>query len=424
MSAYSRAVPRCAGGLAAGALARYLLAATLVRAADAAAAVGLVLLATSPAAPVAGGARTGGLLAAGLTAPHLLGPLLARRLDGARDGRALLALAFAAYGAALGGAALLLDRGALAPAAALVVVAGPCGPLLTGGLSSRLRSVAHGDQRAERRAEGFDAITYGVAGSAGPAAVAAIAALTSPLAAVLALATSAISAAAVTLTLPRDPAAADARAALSPGAALRAVAANGPLRRVGAATMLTAFGGGALSVIAVLLAWDVGARPGVGAALVAAFGLGNLAGALLVTAFPLRGDPERLALRWAVAIAAGFALCAVAPTRPLAIAAFALAGAPNAPFVAATLAARSRHAPPGARAQVFVWMAGAKVAMGAAGAALAGAAAGAGPRALLAGAAPGGAAAGAGPRALPAGAAGAAPAATAGAAVARRLTAV
>src|SRR3954468_20730953 len=108
------------------ALARYVLAATLVRAADAAAAVGIVLLAASPAAHVAGGARTGGLLAAGLTAPHLLGPLLARRLDAARDGRGVLALAFAAYGAALGAAALALDRGALTPAAALVVAAGIC----------------------------------------------------------------------------------------------------------------------------------------------------------------------------------------------------------------------------------------------------------------------------------------------------------
>jgi hypothetical protein len=370
-----------------GALPRYLVAATLVRAADAAAAVGLVLLATSPGAHVAGGARTGGLLAAGLTAPHLVGPVLARRLDAARDGRGVLAAAFAGYGAALGGAALLLERGALAPAAALVVVAGTCGPLLTGGLSSRLQSVAAGAPAARRRAEGFDAITYGVAGSAGPAAVAALAALTGPLAAVLALAASAIAAAAVTLTLPPDPSTADAEAPLSPGAALRAVAATGPLRRIGAATMLTAFGGGAIAIVAVLLARDLGSSPGAGATLVAAFGLGNLAGSLLVTAFPRSGDPERVALRWAVAIAAGFALCALAPTRPLAIAAFALAGAPNAPFIAATLAARSRHAPPGARAQVFAWMAGSKVAMGAAGAAVAGAAAGAGPRVLMAGAA-------------------------------------
>src|SRR3954447_8949319 len=88
MSAYSADPPKVARRPGAGPLARYVVAATLVRAADAAAAVGLVLLATRPAAHVAGGARTGGLLAAGLTAPHLLGPLLARRLDAARRARA------------------------------------------------------------------------------------------------------------------------------------------------------------------------------------------------------------------------------------------------------------------------------------------------------------------------------------------------
>src|SRR4051812_8738485 len=378
------------------ALARYILAATLVRAADAAAAVGIVLLAASPAAHVAGGARPGGLLAAGLTAPHLLGPLVARRLDTARDPRVALAVAFAAYGAALAAAALLLGRAPVALPAVAVVAAGTCGPLLTGGLSSRLRGVAGRDARAE----GWDAVTYGVAGSAGPAAVAAIAALTSPLTALLGLAASAVAGAALALTLPPEPARDRPGGArpLTAGAALRAIATTGPLRRVAATTMLTAFGGGALSVVAVLLAAALGAGPGSGATLMAAYGLGNLAGSLLVTAVPQRGEPERRAVGWATVIAAGFALCALAPSYPLALVAFALAGAPNAPFITATLAARAEYAPPGARAQVFVSLAGAKVAMGAAGAALAGAAAGADPRALLVGAAavalasPGGAA--------------------------------
>jgi hypothetical protein len=47
------------------------------------------------------------------------------------------------------------------------------------------------------------------------------------------------------------------------------------------------------------------------------------------------------------------------------------------------LAGRSRYSPPEARAQVFVSLAGVKIAAGSAGTALAGAAMGAGPRALL-----------------------------------------
>src|SRR3954471_16650793 len=351
-------------------LVRYVAAATRGPGADGAAAVGLVLVATSADAGLANAALVGGLLATGLTAPHLFGPWVARGLDRARDGRRLLAAAFALYGLTLAAAALLLGRAPLTAVAVPVLLAGLCGPLLTGGLSSRLSAIAGRGKRSQRRAQGWDAVSYGLGGSAGPALVAILAAAATPVVAVVALGAAAVLAAGWTLTLPRrrTPPAAP-REPLPVRAALRLMAVHRALRRAGVAAMLTGFSTGALSVIAVLFGHALSPRPGAGATLAAMFGLGNLAGALLVTAFPLRGDPERLALRWAVAIAAGFALCAVAPTRPLAIAAFALAGAPNAPFIAATLAARSRHAPPGARAQVFVWMAGAKVAMGAAGAA-------------------------------------------------------
>src|SRR4051794_6172766 len=167
-------------GDARGPLARYLAAATLARGADAGAPVGLALLATSSG--LRHGAAVGGLLAAALTAPHLLGPWVARRLDAAQDGRRLLAAAFLAYGAAVAGAALLLGRVEVALVVVAVVVAGTCGPLLTGGLSSRLAPTA-GDGL-----EGWDSLSYGLGGTGGPALVAIATAATSPLAAVLALA--------------------------------------------------------------------------------------------------------------------------------------------------------------------------------------------------------------------------------------------
>jgi hypothetical protein len=358
------------------ALPRYLFVATLVRAADGGAAVGLVLL---------GGPRLGGLLAACLTAPHLLGPALARRLDSARDDRTLLAAAFAGYGVALAAAAALLGQ-APAFAALAAACAGACGPLLTGGLSSRLESVARGPARDLRRAEGWDAVTYGIGGSAGPAAVAILAAVTSPLAATFALAGAAGVAALLCLTLPPGP----SRAAAEPlpvTATLRALAGRGPLRRVGVATVLSALGLGGLPVIAVALGSALGAPPSAGAALVASFGLGNLAGSLLVTAFPLRGEPERLTARHVAVMGGILGLAALAPSYPLAIAAFAALGAANAPYFTATLAARARYAPPGARAQVFVSLAGAKVAFVSLGTTLAAAGAGLGARPLLAAAA-------------------------------------
>ena len=354
---------------AAGPLARYLAAATLARGADAGAPVGLALLATgSPAGPAAGG-----LLAAALTAPHLLGPWVARRLDAARDGRWVLAAAFAGYGLALAAGALLLGRAPLALAAAAVVLAGTCGPLLTGGMSSRLAATA-GEGR-----EGWDALSYGLGGTGGPALVALATAVTTPLTAVLALSAATGLAAVLTRTLPHVTSAAGGQAPPPAHEALRLLITDGRLRRVNLITLLATFGSGSLAVIAAVLG---------SATLMAAFGFGVLAGSLLVTAFPLRGEPERMTAYGAAAQAIALGLTAAAPTYPLTLAGFALAGLANASFITATFAARGRYAPPEARAQVFVSMAGLKVAAGSVGAAVAGATiAATGPRLLLAAAA-------------------------------------
>jgi hypothetical protein len=367
-----------------GPIARHLTAATLARGADAGAGVGLVLLAIAETGRPADGA----LLATGFTAPHLLGPWAARRLDMARDGRAVLAAAISGYAVLLAAAALALGRAPLAVAFAAVAAAGVCGPLLTGGLSSRLGGLAAGDDAAQGRAVGWDTVSYGVAGTAGPALVAVLAAAASPRAAVLALAACALAGGLLTVTLPAADADARPGAAIAVRQTLKLLLARGPLRRVGTVTLVTSASTAALgTVLAALLGAELSASGGAGAALAAAFGLGNLAGSLAVTAWPMTGDPERRTARWVAVVAATLAGAAVAPAYPLALAAFALAGAANAPFFAATLAARGAYAPPGARAQVFVSLAGAKVAAGSAGTALAGAASALGARPLLAGAA-------------------------------------
>jgi hypothetical protein len=117
----------------------------------------------------------------------------------------VLAAAFGAYGGALAVATMLLGRASLALAAGAVDVRRfACGPLLTGGLSSRLAGLAGSGDRAKRRAEGWDAVSYGLAGTLGPAVVAALARdddAGRP--ACWRLAGAAVVAAAVVLTLPR-----------------------------------------------------------------------------------------------------------------------------------------------------------------------------------------------------------------------------
>lgn len=356
------------------ALSRYMLAAMLVRGADAGAGLGLILLALDPATGLARPGATSGLLVAALTFPHLLGPLVARRLDSARDARPALAGAFAGYALALAAATAALGHLPIPMTLALVAAAGLCGPLLTGGLSSQLAGIVGAGGPAQRRVEGWDAITFGVAGTAGPALIATSATLSSARVALFAVSSLVLLAAAVTMLLPaRPPVDPAAEAPPSAWRAVRTVIRSGPLRRVTYATMATSMTGAALTLLVVSLGGQLSHRHGAGAFLATAFGVGNLLGSLAVTARPLRGEPERLTTRAVFAIAVAYGLCAVAPSYPLALAAVAVAGAVNAPFFTATLAARSQYAPPGSRAQVFVSVADLKVAAGALGSAAAGA---------------------------------------------------
>ena len=362
---------------------RYLVAATLARGADAGAAIGVVLLAaTTP--HLSRPSLVGALLVSCLTAPHLLGPLLGHRLDRARDGRRLIAAVTVGYGVAVAAAALGLGVLPIALVAVLAVAAGAGGPLLTGGLSSRLGVLVAADEQAQRRAQGWDALSYGVAGTAGPALVATLAGVLGARAAVLAVAGVAVLAAGLMLTLPADRGPAGPGQVMTVRQALRLIATTGPLRRVMYTTMVVAAATGSVVVLAVALGAELGVGADSAAFLAAAFGLGNLMGSLVVTARPLLGQPERLVAASATLFGLGFFGCALAPNYRLAVVTFAVVGFLNAPLFTATLAARSNFSPPQARAQVFVSMAALKTGAASAGTAAAGAALSLGPRVLLA----------------------------------------
>lgn len=422
-------------------LARYLTAAVLVRGADSGATVGLLLLAAARHQPAA----AGGLLVAALNAPHLAGPWLAARLDRATDRRRLLAAAYAGYGMALAAGALALGRlPAVVPIAA-VALAGVCGPLLTGGLSSVLgdlgsrrtppadfgtpRSPAGGRATTASRRWGNSRRDSGPShgsgplthtgrsteapapdpnGSRGPAGVltatadrrrrgwdaltygvgntagpAAAAGLAAVAGPLVAvLALTAAAAVAGVLVLTLPLSGrAGAAGAVSLRAGFAVLLRCPPLRRVTVLTLLGAVELGALPVIAVRFGEELHGSAAAGAALTVAYGAGSLLGSALVTVRPLVGEPEVLAVRLFAAMAVATALCALLPQY--ALAGFGLLGLLNATSFTATLAARGAYAPAGAQAQVFVTSAGLKVAMAAAGAALAGAVGESGPVLLL-----------------------------------------
>lgn len=359
----------------------YCLSALGVRMVDAGAGVGFLLLAQSRLDP-ATAVRTGGLLVALFTLPHLAGPLLARRLDLARDYRRLLGGVYVLMAVVLAASTVALGALPIPAVGALVVLAGFGGPLLTGGLSSRLADLVPTDDLAQRRAQGLDATVYGIAGTAGPALVAALSGWVSPAVALLTLCGFAPLSAVLVQTLPSAPTR-DLAVVPRVREVLPLVLVNPPLRRVNYLTMATAAAQAGLAVVAVQLARPYGVQPSTTAVLLSVMGAGNLVASLLLSARPLVGDPDRLTTRQVAAVAVCFGLCALAPSSWLGIAAFAVMGAATAPFVTATFAARNRYSPPEARAQVFVTLAALKITAASGGTAVAGLLVGLGPTLML-----------------------------------------
>lgn len=352
-----------------GGLARYVLAATLARSADGGAVVAVVLLVTASGAP----GWLAGILGACTTAPHLFGPLIARRLDTARDGRTVIALGCIAHGLTLAAAIMLYPVTPPIVPGLLLLASGLVGPLLTGGISSRLGAIAGNDRTSQRRAQGWDVATYGIGGTIGPALVAAVSAWADPAMAALILSGSTVVAAAVVRLLPYSPPAAVPSDVPRPGRTLLMMVASGPLRRTLYLTVVVALSVAALPITAVASTGELRVEPAAAGILTAAYGLGGLIGSAGVMIRPMRTDADPLMTWLGAAVGAALCVAALAGVFPAAILTYAFAGLLNSYFFAATLAARSEYAPPEARGQVFVWVGALKITAGSAGTALAGA---------------------------------------------------
>ena len=280
-------IPAASG---AGGLTRYVVAASLARLADAGGVVAIVLMVTT-----SGGAGwEAGLLGASIAAPHLLGPFVARRVDLARDGRNVIAIACVLHGVTLAAAVLLFPYVWPIVTAAILVASGLLGPLLTGGISSRLPAIAGPDRRHQRRAQGWDVATYGLAGTIGPTMVAVLSTWSSPTVAGLALAGVTFIAAAFVRLLPFAPAAGSPEEIPRPLRTLGIMLTSGPLRRTLYLTVIVALSVAVLPITAVASTSRLGIPAAGAGILIGAYGLGNLAGSAGVMLRPPRGEADRL----------------------------------------------------------------------------------------------------------------------------------
>jgi predicted MFS family arabinose efflux permease len=351
-----------------GGLGRYVVAASAARTADEGMAPALALLVAAAGREPA----FAGVLLAATGLPHVVaGPLLGAALDASRHRRAVLALAPVVVGLVLAGIAVGLDRIPDTICVGLVVAAGCVGPLLTGGLSAEL---THLVPSGRGRALALDGASYNVAGIAGPAAVAAAAALAGAEAAALTLATLSLAAAATILRLPasgESSGAARGRGAGLSGA--RRLWESRPLRLVTAGTTIAFLGAGALPLLVIARAEELGSATA-GAALLAAMAAGALAGALLTAAAgERRGRAERRVVHALLVVAVALAVTGVASTLATLSAALVVVGLADGMLLPAILAVRTQHSRPHERGAVFTTAASVKVAAGAAGTGIGGA---------------------------------------------------
>jgi hypothetical protein len=342
----------------------YLAASIPSRLASAGSAVALPIIAIQQLDDVA----VGGLLVAASLGPSVLAaPLVGVALDRSRrPGVAiaasgmLTAVAFAIAG--------LVGQIPVGIAVVFLIAAGTVSPFYMGGLSSFVAGVIPD----VRRAFAYDSLSYNVSAVAGPALVAVLAVVVPAQFALWVLsATAALGSVAVAVVGLRP----HGRSAGSPWKAvrdgLRRISSHRPLAVVTASSTLTQLGQGALAIAAVALSIEREGSPSGGAALVTAFAVGSLVGAVFETARPTRRRPH-------VVMTAGFlatGLLTIAAALDLGMAwtliAIGLSGVFTASASAAMLFLRNFHSPHYLRSQIFTVSAGLRVTASAAGAALA-----------------------------------------------------
>lgn len=363
----------------------YLAGAIPVRLVTNGAGVALALAAATRLDSVA----VGGVLIAVLNAPSVVAaPVIGALTDAVASPKRFMLGASVVMAAALALTAFLGEV-PLPLVIVALLAAGCVVPVFIGGLSAWVDEAMPGDH-----ARGFavDALSYNLAGIAGPAIVAGMSALLSATGALLALAAVMLVGGALLQLLPiaaRGGAADPRSLARGVARATRHLVTHGPLARVVLAGAVVQIGGGAMPVVAVLIAVHRGLAESAGGLLLTAFAIGGVTGALLVAVPAITRrvaavSPRRMMAGSFAATGVLTLLAAASPSFALTAVALALSGLPDATGVAAMLRLRQEESPPDVRAQVFVVAAGTRAVTAAIGAAVAGAIAGLDPALLLA----------------------------------------
>ncbi len=341
-------------------LARYLLAATLARMATGGSAVAIILLASSYGAE----GKIAGMLAACLTAPHILGPVYGRWLDKSQNPQLIIAGASFLFSGFFQLAIFGFTSQMLWLTIMALLICGTCSSFIMGGLSTQLADLVSSDLAAQRRAQSCDTLTYGVGLTLGPMLIALLTASYATEFTVATLMCLPALAGLIILYLPKPkkhPDNKQAQASLGFRQVLKIMRQSGQLKRTLTMTSAASFSVAALPVLAIYLGQLWLQSKESGAYLVTGYGIGCICGALLLMLRPMASEALALLRNIGAALLVTLLLVAASQSFIAGLFSYWLCGVINSIFFAITLAARREYAPKQGAAQIYMWVAAAKI---------------------------------------------------------------
>jgi MFS family permease len=367
-------------------IARYLVAAGLVRLADEGLRVLLLLLAIERLDSTA----AGGLLVACFLIPHVIAaPTTGVLADRAINRSRFQAIALLGFGGSLAAVGALAGHVPLLVLVVIALAGGCLGPLVTGGMTSLLGLMTPPDDR--ERLYGLDVLTYNAAGIVGPAGSVFLAQILGPAPATIALGLSAAVGALLVQALPIPVGETEVRKPLTSRDVLSidAIVLMMTNRRLRAATIgssIGAAGFAAIPLATVLLAEEAN-RPVLTSLLIGATSVGGILGSMAYAWRPIgTGNPTRTVAIALAAIALPLGVALLGSENDLVLVGlFGLAGLPTGPLASSVFVVRDRESPDALQTQVFTFGAGLKMSCSALGALVAGVSTSAGVAGIIAG---------------------------------------
>ncbi len=349
---------------------RYVLAAIFVRTSTGGAAVAIILLSRHFGADGA----LAGALAACITAPHVFGPIYGRLLEKADNAFIVIATSCLLFTVFFQLAILTLEWQQLWMTFITLLLCGACSSFMMGGLSTQVNQLVEDDVSIRRKAQSWDALTYGIGLTIGPMLIALFSSIYSTKFAVSAVMVLPILACLIVLSLPKSDKHNQQHKSSIPGfkQVVQVLWQTPALRSTVLMTSGAAFSFSALPVVAVYYSEAFQQGQENGAYLVTLYGAGCLCGALSLIFKPLKNDALTLLKNVGCILVACLIVVSLSSSFMLRMFAYWLCGVVESVFFAVTIAARTEYAPAQGAAQIYMWVAAAKITAASLGALVAG----------------------------------------------------